>query len=138
VTARGEVPLPTQDPFGRGPFVVTRLENPTSGTVVEGRFSLGWMGRLSREQLDLVGLLLARRNNLQQLAADLGIAYNTLRARFDDIVDAVSQEPSAPSASAAETTGAGNHARREVLRALASGDLTPDEALAALTRDRPT
>ena len=135
MTAQGEIPLPTQDPFGRGPLVVTSLEGTVSGTVLQGRFSLGWMGRLSREQLDLVGLLLARRNNLQQLAADLGIAYNTLRARFDDIVEAVAQE-APPTSTPRAAAPAANPARREVLRALANGDLTPEEALAALTRDR--
>lgn len=136
MTARGEIPLPTQDPFGRTALVVTRLESPGSGTVIEGRFSLGWMGRLSREQLDLVGLLLVRRNNLQQLAADLGIAYNTLRARFDDIVEAVVQDAPAPQAQEGEPPVSAQ--RRQVLRALADGELTPEEALAALTPDRAT
>lgn len=128
-----EVALPTQDPFGRGPLVVTQLESPTSGTTITGRFSLGWMGRLSPEQLELVGLLLARRNNLQQLAGDLGVAYNTIRTRFDDIVEAVASEPPAPS-DPPDAEGAG---RRAVLRRLAAGEITPDEALAQLTGRRP-
>jgi hypothetical protein len=115
--------------------VVTRLESPSSGTVIEGRFSLGWMGRLTREQLDLVGLLLARRNNAQQLAADLGIAYNTVRSRFDDIVEAVGQEPSSPPQNPQDHRPS-DSGRRDVLRALADGELTPEEALAALARDR--
>lgn len=130
------LPLPTQDPFARGPLVVTQLQSPTTGTTISGRFTLGWMGRLTPDQLDLVGLLLARRNNLQQLAADLGVAYNTIRSRFDDIVEAVAQEaPVAPVVEPPERPA--DPARREVLRRLAAGELTPDEALEHLTGRPP-
>lgn len=125
----GELPLPTRDPFGRGPVVVTALEGVASGVRIEGRFSLGWMGRLTREQLDLVGLLLARRNNLQQLAADLGISYNTVRARFDDIVAAIGAVPGAsPEAASAAGVGAANDRRRALLDRLAAGDVDVDAA----------
>ena len=128
-----ELPLPTQDPFGRGPLVVTRLESPTTGTSIEGRFGLGWMGRLTREQLDLVGLLLVRRNNLQQLATDLGLSYNTVRSRFDDIVEAIGGE-TPPEAKPAAPRPVADVDVKDVLRRLAEGDLTPDEASAELHR----
>ena len=108
--------LPTSDPFdpsGAGELVVTRLENPATGTAIEGRFSLGWMGRLTPEQLDFVGLLLARRNNLQRLATDLDIAYNTARNRFEEIVVALG--------------GSRPPTRAEVLRKVEAGELTPEE-----------
>jgi hypothetical protein len=126
-----ELPLPTQDPFGRGPLVVTRLESPTTGTVIEGRFGLGWIGRLTREQLDLVGLLLVRRNNLQQLATDLGVSYNTIRARFYDLVDALGADAPATAPRAAAGPDV-----KDVLRRLAAGELSTDEASAEL-RTRP-
>jgi hypothetical protein len=113
-------PLPTRDPFGGGELVVTRLEGTESGVTFEGRFSLGWMGRLTPEQLELVGLLLARRNNLQRLATDLGIAYNTARNRFEEIVLALGAPPE---------PGAGARASRaDVLRQVEAGELTPEEA----------
>ncbi len=43
--------LITRDPVSGGELIVTRLECPDSGIVIEGQFSLGWIGRLSREQL---------------------------------------------------------------------------------------
>jgi hypothetical protein len=121
-----ELPLPVQDPFGRGPLVVTRLESPTTGVRIDGRFSLGWMGRLTREQLDLVGILLARRNNLQQLATDLGLSYNTVRARFDEIVAALGGDVDPPPKAKPAAD------RLDVLRRLAAGDLDADAAEAAL------
>jgi hypothetical protein len=110
-------PLPTRDPFGGGELVVTRLESPDTGITIEGRFSLGWLGRLTPEQLELVGLLLARRNNLQRLATDLDIAYNTARNRFEEIVVALggTAEDRKPT-------------RADILRRVEAGELTPEEA----------
>lgn len=120
------LPLPTQDPFGRGPLVVTQLQSPTTGVVISGRFGLGWIGRLTPDQLDLVGLLLARRNNLQQLATDLGLSYNTVRARFDDLVDALG--PGSGSGAPGPGPNKPGADRREVLGRLAAGEIDADEA----------
>ena len=117
-------PLPTRDPFGGGEVVVTRVEVPATGTVIEGTFGLGWIGRLTPEQLDLVGLLLERRNNLQRLASDLGVAYNTVRARFEEVVDAVGGPPGPVADPAAD--------RRAVLEQLATGEITVEEARARI------
>ena len=114
--------------------MVTRLESAT-GVAIEGRFTLGWMGRLTPEQLNLVGVLLARRNNLQQLAIDLGVAYNTIRARFDDIVDAVeAATPSPPSQPLSDPSP--SRAANDILGALARGEIDVDEAQALLRTRR--
>ena len=120
-------PLPTRDPFGGGEVIVTRVEVPATGTVIEGTFGLGWLGRLTPEQLDLVGLLLERRKNLQRLAGDLGVAYNTVRARFEEVVAAVGGVPAASSAPAVD--------RRAVLEQLAGGEITVEEARDRLAGD---
>src|SRR5207302_10676275 len=86
-------PLITRDPVSGAELIVTRLECPESGVVIEGRFSLGWIGRLSREQLDFVELLVKYRGNIQKLAAELDIAYNTARSRLDEIVIALGGPP---------------------------------------------
>ena len=110
---------------------------PSSGVTIEGEFGLGWIGRLSPDQLDFVGLLLRARNNLQRLATELGVSYNTARARLDEIVDAVGghidaeeadrQEPSEPASRVSD-------GRVQVLEALAAGEITHDEALRYLKR----
>ncbi len=131
-----ELPFPTRDPFGRGSLFVTRLESPTTGVTVEGRFSLGWVGHLTREQLDFVGLLLLRRNNLQQLADDLGVAYNTARSRLDDIVAAVSagQPVTPPLPTPPKMAQSADPAVRELLQKLAAGEVSVDEADDAIGR----
>ncbi len=84
------LPLLTHDPVTGGALIVTELASPASGIVIQGRFSLGWLGRLTPEQLAFVGLLVKYRGNLQRLAAELNIAYNTSRNRLADLQVSVS------------------------------------------------
>ncbi len=101
-----------------GELIVTRLESPDSGIVIEGRFSLGWIGRLSREQLEFVELLVKNRGNIQKIAADLDIAYNTARSRLDEIVTALGGPP--------ETDGRVD--RRAILNRLYAKEISVEEA----------
>jgi hypothetical protein len=126
-------PLITHDPVTGGALIVTRLEAPQSGLIIEGAFSLGWIGRLTPEQLEFVGLLVRNRGNVQKVAAEQNIAYNTARNRLDDIVaamEAPEREVPADAASAER-----EHARRtDVLSRLAKGEIEFDEALRLLAR----
>ena len=126
------LPLITRDPTTGGPLVVTRLEGVESGITIEGRFDLGWIGRLTREQLDFVGLLLRYRTNLQKLADETGIAYNTARSRLDEVVEAIGVPPDRsrnPVTTPSE--------RSAIMDNLASGELSVDDAIAALRRRAP-
>lgn len=115
-------PIITRDPVSGGELIVTRLESPQSGIVIEGQFSLGWLGRLTREQLDFVELLVKNRGNVQKLAADLDIAYNTARSRLDEIVTALGGTPE------------NDHRadRRLVLDRLAAKEISVEEAMRLL------
>jgi hypothetical protein len=115
-------PIITRDPVGGGELIVTRLESPQSGIVIEGQFSLGWIGRLSREQLDFVELLVKNRGNIQRLAADLDIAYNTARSRLDEIVTALGGVPESESRAD----------RRLVLDKLAAKEISVEDAMRLL------
>src|ERR1700680_231382 len=115
-------PLITRDPVSGHELIVTRLESPKNGFVIEGQFDLGWIGRLTREQLDFVELLVKNRGNIQKLAADLDIAYNTARSRLDEIVTALGGAPE------------NEHRvdRRQVLDRLAANEISVGERLALL------
>src|SRR5436853_6380901 len=115
-------PLITRDPVSGGELIVTRLECPQSGIVIEGQFSLGWIGRLSREQLDFVELLVKNRGNIQKLASDLDIAYNTARSRLDEIVTALGGTPKSN----------GRVDRRLILDRLAAKEISIEDALRQL------
>ncbi len=115
-------PIITRDPISGNELIVTRLESPQSGIVIEGQFSLGWIGRLTREQLDFVELLVKNRGNIQKLAQDLDIAYNTARSRLDEIVTALGGAPE----------GDGRADRRLVLDRLAAKEINVEEAMRML------
>ena len=115
-------PIITRDPVSGNELIVTRLESPQSGIVIEGQFSLGWIGRLTREQLDFVELLVKNRGNIQKLAQDLDIAYNTARSRLDEIVTALGGAPE----------GDGRADRRIVLDRLAAKEISVEEAMRLL------
>ena len=117
-------PLITRDPVSGGELIVTRLECAESGIVIEGRFSLGWMGRLTVEQLEFAGLLVRHRGNVQKVAAELGVAYNTARNRLDDIVAALG----------GAVEGEERPDRLEVLNRLAAGEIDFAEAMRLLKR----
>lgn len=121
------LPLITRDPVSGGELLVTRLESPQSGLVIEGAFSLGWMGRLTPEQLEFVGRLVRSRGNVQKVAADLNIAYNTARNRLDDIVAAV-EAPEQDTRRDQEE----QERRTAVLRRLSRGEIEFDDALRLL------
>lgn len=116
--------LLTRDPVSGGELIVTRLECPESGIVIEGQFNLGWLGRLSSEQLDFVELLLKNRGNVQKLAAELEIAYNTARARLDEIVTALGGAPEHDARSD----------RRQILDRLAAREISVEDAMRLLRR----
>lgn len=111
-------PLITRDPVSGGELLVSRLECPSSGVVIEGRFSLGWISRLTPDQLAFVGLLALNRGNLQRVAADMGVSYNTARNRMDDIGAALGAAPEPVPAP-----------RAAVLDQLATGEITFEEAM---------
>ncbi len=116
--------LITRDPLTGGELIVTRLEGLDSGIVIEGQFSFGWLARLTPEQLAFVHVLVQYRGNVQKVAGAFGMAYNTARARLDDIVAALD----GPALTEPGET------RLATLDRLAAGEIAFDEAMRRLTR----
>ncbi|MBB6099227.1 hypothetical protein HNR42_002665 [Deinobacterium chartae] len=125
-------PLIPRDPASGLPMLVTRLECPESGVTLEGRFSLGWIARLDREQLEFVGLFVRSRGNVQRMASELGVAYNTVRARLDEVVEALSAPEPAAVLPSSRKPGS---ERLEVLERLRRRELSVAEALTLLGRE---
>lgn len=118
-------PLLTSCPVCASELTVTRLHCAACDTTIEGQFGLGSLGRLSKEQLRFVELLVKNRGNINQVAGDLGVSYTTARSRMDEIVIAIGYTP----------PGEGStNERRDVLRRLESGEISAEEALRLLKR----
>jgi len=117
---------------------VTRLHCDSCGTTLEGEFSVGRFGRLSREQLTLLESFLRSRGNLRDMERELGISYPTVRGRVEALVRALGFGPrdGEPATTEAESEDepAARLSRQEVLERLARHEIAADEA-AALIRD---
>ena len=124
-TSISRYPLITRDPITGEELTVTRLENRARGLVLEGEFSLGWLAKLSHDQLEFVGLFLRYRGNVQKMASELGVAYNTARSRLDAIVEALG----GTGESAVETPES-----EDVLSKLETGEIDFETALKRLKR----
>jgi hypothetical protein len=116
-------PLLTICPVCGGPLHVTRMECGECHSALEGRFTLGRLGRLSREQLDKVELMVKNRGNINGVANDLKVAYNTARSRLDDIVATLGYNLPPED---------GRPDRRAVLDRLASKEISVEEAMRLL------
>lgn len=115
-------PVLTHDPVSGKELIITRLECPASGVVIEGRFTLGWIGRLSPAQIEFVEALVKNRGNINGVAGDLGMAYNTARNRLDEIVAVLGGVPAHD----------GRVSRRAVLDRLAAREISVEEAMQLL------
>ncbi len=112
-------PMPTNCPVTGDPLEVTRLENPQSGIVIEGRFVPNEFALLPPDQLEFMRLFIKVRGNLKEIERILGLSYPTVRHRFDTVLKTLGYEGFPDEA---ETD------RSSVLEMLEKGELTPEEA----------
>ena len=121
-------PAPRQDPVTGEPLVITRLEGPTTGIAIEGRFTFGSGSRLdilSPEHLAFVEVFIKNRGIIKDVEAELGISYPTVVARLNEVVQAMGFEVRQE-----DTDLAGR--RQQILDELASGKLSAADAASRL------
>ena len=127
-------------PVCSGELAVTRLHCRSCGTTLEGEFSVGRFGRLTREQLVLLESFLRSRGNLRDMERELSISYPTVRSRVEALVRALGFGPRADADDAAADEGAGRPAtstdttaaRQEILERLGRHEIGADEAAVAI------
>lgn len=124
-------------PVCSGELAVTRLHCRSCGTTLEGDFSVGRFGRLSREQLALLESFLRSRGNLRDMERELGLSYPTVRSRVEALVRALGfgPRPDAPDAVDAEpATGPAGilAARQQILERLARHEISAEDAADAI------
>src|SRR5689334_10893908 len=105
----------TRCPVCKGALTVARLSCRGCGTAIEGRFHLGWLERLSAEQLAFVRVFLECRGKIKDVEQALGLSYPTVVARLEETLNALRAEPPAPAAPDRSTQ------RKQILDELASG-----------------
>ena len=128
-------------PVCSGELAVTRLHCRSCGTTLEGEFSVGRFGRLTREQLTLLESFLRSRGNLRDMERELGISYPTVRSRVEALVRALGFGPRDGDESGADeassTTPAAEAAtsaasRQEILERLARHEIGAEDAATAI------
>jgi hypothetical protein len=141
-TTRNPVPhdVISTCPVCSSELAVTRLHCSSCGTTLEGDFSVGRFGRLSREQLTLLESFLRSRGNLRDMERELGISYPTVRSRVEQLVrslgfgprgdDDASDDVTAIAGQGGPTTAASS--RQDILERLARHEIGAEEAAAAI------
>ena len=127
-------------PVCSGELAVTRLHCRSCGTTLEGEFSVGRFGRLTREQLALLESFLRSRGNLRDMERELGISYPTVRSRVEALVRALGFGPrdgdeadaDEPASTAGTTSTQAAASRQEILERLARREIGAEEAAAAI------
>ena len=71
---------------------IQRLRCAGCSTVVEGSFRWPRLARLSREDQQLVELLILCSGSLKDVATKLKISYPTIRKRLDELIRALEKE----------------------------------------------
>lgn len=148
---RTTYPAPRRDPVTGETLLITRLEGPTTGITIEGRFSFGGSGRLnglSSEHLAFVEVFLKNRGIIKDVEAELGISYPTVRARLDEVIRALGYPPYADDTAVPlppTTQSAGSEAipgsddeRRALLADVAAGRVSAREAARYMKRTTRT
>lgn len=131
-------------PVCSGELAVTRLHCRSCGTTLEGDFSVGRFGRLSREQLALLESFLRSRGNLRDMERELGLSYPTVRSRVEALVRSLGFGPRGDADDATESTDPTDAAdaaanaegilagRQDILERLARHEINAEDAATAI------
>ena len=130
-------PLLLKCPSCEGNLTVTSLGCPECSISIDGEFALPQILKLTRAQIDFIEVFIKNRGIIREVERELGVSYPTVRARLDEVIQALGYSSKAIADNDNETAGDGSTRRRAVLADLKAGKLTPEEALAALN-DRGT
>jgi hypothetical protein len=124
-------PLILKCPSCNGDLAVAKLHCHSCDIAVEGDFNIPPLLRLSRAQLDFVEVFLKNRGIIREVERELGVSYPTVRARLDEVLDAIGFNLAPPPGDDRQENST-NRGRRAVLEQLSAGKITPEEAMRAL------
>lgn len=112
-------------------LTITELHCDACGTQVRSRYRPCPFCALTDDQQTFLLLFLRSRGNLKDLEKTLGISYPTVRAKLDELIEALpaALPGPAPSPRPAAVTDSSSGRRRTILDQLQTGALTADQAL---------
>ena len=102
-------------------FVVERVRLTGKDIAIEGAFAPPQLARLSSDDQVFVAAFLKSHGSIKEMEQVFGVSYPTIKARLARIAGALDFVDTSPAP-----------ARSEVLDRLAAGEITAEEAIAAL------
>jgi hypothetical protein len=125
-------PLILKCPSCDGNLTVTSLQCPECSISIDGEFALPQILKLTRPQIDFIEVFIKNRGIIREVERELGVSYPTVRARLDEVIQALGYSPKATADNETDPGADSSARRRSVLADLKAGKLSPEEALAAL------
>lgn len=119
---------PSQCPTCGHVLNIRELSCQECDTTIRGRWSLGVFDRLTADQQTFLRLFVRSRGNLSEVERSLGVSYPTVRAKLEEVIEALQDEPApapVPEAPQQET-------RDDILHAIAAGRLSVEDGLARM------
>lgn len=113
-----------------GDMIVTRLNCPTCGTVVQGAYQPCAFCKLPPDDLRFLEVFVACRGNLKDMEREIGVNYWTVRNRLTEVVRRMGYEVNP------EEEEKIQHQKRDILQSLERGEITVVEAETMLSQLR--
>lgn len=104
---------------------ITKLHCSKCHTSIENEFELSKLAALSGDQLHFVEVFLACRGNIKEVEKELGISYPTVRGKLNEVVSSLGYELKKKN----------DVDEKKVIAMLASGEITPEEAISLLKNE---
>lgn len=118
-----------------------KLHCQSCGTQIENTFDFPKIMHLTKEQLEFVEVFIKSRGNIKDVEKELNLSYPTVRAKLDQVIEALSDGKAAatPSASSIDSLEkkkkiADSGQRQAILDQLEKGELSAEEALELLKK----
>lgn len=119
-------PVIAECPICHDNLHVTQLRCRQCDTRLDGHFTLGRLYQLTPEQLDFVETFVRCEGKIKRVEQELAMSYPAVRARLTEVIQALGYEPGESGVALSEEE------RRGILTAVASGDMSAEEAIAQL------
>jgi len=120
-------PMPARDPVSGGELYVSELASDDSGVSIRGRFAISRFARLDADQTHFLETFLRCRGTINAVEKELGISYPTVKARLDQLLQALGLNPVAD-----EKPKMNAEAKRAIIEQLEKGEITAEEAKARM------
>ncbi len=121
-------------------LTVTRLRCGRCETEVHGAFQTSVFCKLSPEDLAFAEMFIRLRGNVREMERELGVAYNAVRNRLDEVIGRLGFESDGSdreTRSRRRSSSSSTPDRTTVLDQLDRGDITADQAAELLRGGSP-